>query len=478
MEKSVKKMSNEWEYIDIFEGTMNLLALPFFIIAFVFVFLIYLNKKTASRAILALLLFGGCLFSFGEIIETFVSFEHYPQLDELGDSYNIFIASILLILGFIVILEQKLKISEQRFQYLFENSPYSVFLLELNSEILECNHATEIILKTKRANLIGKFFTHLFPDHSKLSKILEERIGFMEKGKILKPLEIQLQTKNDSLFWVSLQTSLLNLDNELFILVILQDITERKKAEKIIKEEMNRLKDIDQIRSDLIRRTSHELKTPLISIYSSTQFLLENYQKEMNDEMLNLIELINRGGKRLKDLAENLLDVLNLETNAIILHKEKIDLVEIMKNCVKDFSLLLKKRNITIKLEIGDSSLIQADKGRIEQVILNLLSNAIKNTPPNGIIYIGLDEQNDFIDITFRDTGIGFTEDEKENIFEKFGKLERKNIEDDIIIEGSGLGLYITKHLVELHGGKIWMESEGRKKGSTFIIRLPFNEEE
>ena len=195
----------------------------------------------------------------------------------------------------------------------------------------------------------------------------------------------------------------------------------------------------------------------------------------MNDEMLNLIESINRGRKRLKALAENLLDVLNLETKSIILRKEKIDLVKVIKNCVKDFSLSLKERNIIMKLEVCDSSFIQADKIRIEQVILNLLSNAIKNTPPNGIIYIGLDEQNDFIDIKFRDTGIGFTEDEKKKIFEKFGKLERNNVENEIIIEGSGLGLYITEQIVELHGGKVWMESEGRNRGSTFTVRLPLN---
>jgi len=182
-------MSEEWEYIDIFEGTMNLLALPFFIVAFVFTILIYLNKKTASRAILTLLLFGGCLFSFGEVIETFISFQHYPQLDQLGDSYNIFLASILLILGFIVILEQKLKISEQRFQHLFENSPYSVVLLELNGEIIDCNNATETILKTKKEKLLGRMFTQFFPDPSKLSKLLEERTEFMKKGRILKPLE-------------------------------------------------------------------------------------------------------------------------------------------------------------------------------------------------------------------------------------------------------------------------------------------------
>jgi len=93
-------------------------------------------------------------------------------------------------MGFIVILEQKLQVSEQRFQHLFENSPYSVFLLELNGEIIDCNNASEIILKIKKEQLIGRIFTNIFPDPSKLSKLLKERIEIMKKGKILKPLEL------------------------------------------------------------------------------------------------------------------------------------------------------------------------------------------------------------------------------------------------------------------------------------------------
>jgi len=276
-------------------------------------------------------------------------------------------------------------------------------------------------------------------------------------------------------FEVYLQTSLFKLDNETFMQIILQDITDRKKAEEIIKDEMNKLKEIDQIRSDFVRRTSHELKTPLISIYSSTQYLLDNLKQDMNDETLSLIESINRGGNRLKRLTENLIDVFNIETHLLVIRKKEIDLVKVIKDCVKDLSILLKERNLICKLDLNDSCYIHADKTRIEQVILNILSNAIKNTPKNGLIYIGLNKSIDFIKLIFRDTGIGFTEVEKDKIFKKFGKIERVDIKNEIITEGSGLGLYITKQIVELHGGEIWMESEGRNKGSVLTIKLPLN---
>ncbi len=466
-------MSEEWEHIHLFEGLMNLFALPFFIIALIFTLLIYKNKKTASRAILALLIFGGCLFSFGEVIEIFIDFEYYPELDVLGDSYNIFLASILLILGFIVILEQKLKVSEQRFKHLFENSPYAVVLLELDGTIFDYNIATERLFGIKKNDFLGKKFSKFFPEPLKLSTLLSNRIEVMKKGKLLRPLELQIHNKNNLLIWVNLQTSLFELQNDVFMQAILQDITERKKAEKIIKEEMKKLKEIDTIRSDFIRRTSHELKTPLISIYSTTQYLLDNFNMELNEDILNLLESINKGGERLKRLTENLLDVFNLETNTITLRKEKSDLVKIINDCAKEFSLLLKEREIFFKLDLGDHCYIQADKIRIEQIIINLLSNAIKNTPLNGLIYISVNKEKDYNDIIIKDSGVGFTEVEKKKIFKKFGKIERKDIEKDIIIDGSGLGLYISKHIVELHNGKIWLESEGRNKGSTFIVRLP-----
>jgi PAS domain S-box-containing protein len=458
--------------IEEFDSIVHFIAMIIFIMGIVSTSLIFWNKKTVSSIFLVFLMIGGFLFTLGDVIE---SSELWVEeiADEFGDSFTIFLASIILIIGFIVILEQKLKTSEQKFRHLFENSPYPVVLLELNETIKDCNIATIELFGIKKDVLIGTSFSEFFLDPHKLSSILKERIDFMNKEKILKPLELKIQKKNNILIWVTLQTTLFKLDNETFMQIILQDITERKKAEDIIKEEMKRLKEIDQIRSDFVRRTSHELKTPLISIYSTTQYIQEKYKTEMNEDMSNLIESINRGGARLNRLTENLLDVFNLETNIFTLHKEKIDLVKIIKEVSEDFSSMLKTRKLILKLELKDTCYIQADKIRIEQMIINILSNAIKNTPLNGLIYISIDKTNDNVDVVIKDSGIGFTEVEKGMIFKKFGKIERKSIDKDIITEGSGLGLFISMQIAELHGGNIWVESEGRNKGSSFTIRLP-----
>jgi signal transduction histidine kinase len=113
------------------------------------------------------------------------------------------------------------------------------------------------------------------------------------------------------------------------------------------------------------------------------------------------------------------------------------------------------------------------EKERLYDVVLNLLSNAIKYTPPNGQITIKSRIQDGSFIVSVKDTGIGLTAEEKDKLFQKFGKIERYGQGLDVVSEGSGLGLYISKKIMELHGGTIWVESQGRSKGSTFNISLP-----
>ncbi|MFW9895964.1 MAG: sensor histidine kinase, partial [Candidatus Thorarchaeota archaeon] len=130
-------------------------------------------------------------------------------------------------------------------------------------------------------------------------------------------------------------------------------------------------------------------------------------------------------------------------------------------------------RDQTILFDPSNKIEVLFDKERIYEVISNLLLNAVKYTPPGGAISIKSSIVNESIIVSVSDNGIGFTEEEKKQVFKQFGKIERYGQGWDVAIEGTGLGLYITKKLVELHGGKIWLESEGRNKGSTFYFSIP-----
>ncbi len=135
---------------------------------------------------------------------------------------------------------------------------------------------------------------------------------------------------------------------------------------------------------------------------------------------------------------------------------------------------LIKQRDINLEFELKDDLFLEIDRIRIEQVILNLLSNAIKNTPPNGKITIKTFQVDNSVQLSIRDTGIGLTREEIDKLFTRFGKIERYGEGLEYIdIQGTGLGLYISKEIIDLHEGQIWVESAGRDKGSKFSIKIP-----
>ena len=135
------------------------------------------------------------------------------------------------------------------------------------------------------------------------------------------------------------------------------------------------------------------------------------------------------------------------------------------------------KREIRINLDLQQDLMTEIDRDRMEHVILNLLENALNYSPRRGDVFVKLRRYQDSLRFQVKDTGIGITKEESKKIFEKFGKIEHYGKGFDVKTEGCGLGLYISKQIVELHGGRIWHESEGRHKGTVFIVELPRNQD-
>ncbi len=461
-----------FEIFEIFEFFMNSVVLCLFIIGIFMTIIIFIKKKSATSLFLISLMISGLFFSLGNMLDDFLK---WKDADEFVNVFTIVLATILLLIGIVVMVEQKLKDSEEMFRHLFEDTPYSIILFNQNGLISNCNFATEKLFIKKKENFIGKFIFEIFEFHNDVSISLKNKLELVDTKKFKEPIEFEFKRKDGSIVWLNLQLSSFKLYNDNFIQAILRDVTQQKRIEILKKEEMKKLKALDQIRSELIRRTSHEFKTPLNSIFSTSQYLLTNYKDQINGDLLKLIEIINRGGLRLTNLTKNLLDSFNLETNKLELEMQKGDIIRLIKECTSDFIIPIRNREIFLKQDLKGEIYIDMDRNRVAQVILNLISNAIKNTPPKGLIYISVQPENNYVDIIIKDSGIGLTKEEKGKLFKKFGKIERENIRMNIITEGSGLGLYLSKKIIELHNGKILVESEGRSKGSTFIVRIPIN---
>ena len=365
--------------------------------------------------------------------------------------------------------EEDLKNSEARLRRIFESIPDFYFLVSNDGKILDFKGSQEDLI-IPPGILLGKNMSDFFPEELVKRGLEEIRKTLESKEPSL--LEYTVPFKGETRHF---EARILYLSEEQAAIFI-REITDRKKAELLIQEEFIKLKELEQIRKDLISRVSHELKTPLIPVISGSELLTTIYHNQLGKDAREIIELIDKGGRRLKDLIEQLLNVSRIEYNKLELKKEKYNLYEIVRECAHDMKFLLEQRDLTLSIEKTEELDLQIDKMRIGEVITNLLSNAIKNTPPYGTISIKLGKKNNWARLSVKDTGVGLTEKEIKVLFTRFGKIDRYNEGLEFIdIKGSGLGLYICKEIIDLHGGKIWAESPGRNRGSTFFVKLPIN---
>ena len=247
----------------------------------------------------------------------------------------------------------------------------------------------------------------------------------------------------------------------------IKNITERKKAEIEIKK-------INELKSVLLTSISHELKTPLSVINGFTELLIIDHGYKLDTGMKNIVSEISNGCNRLKKLVGGILEASRLKSTKIQLELAKTNLASLIREVAKGLEGFAKTRNLEVEVDISDELIVIIDVERITDVIGNLTTNAIKYTPSNGKIIIQSEIKEEQIVISIKDTGIGFTEVQKEIVFKEFGKIERNGQGLDNTSKGFGLGLYLSKKIIEMHDGRIWMESEGLNKGSAFFFSLPF----
>ncbi len=371
-------------------------------------------------------------------------------------------------------LEEKLRESEKKYHNLYDNTPFSVVLIDTQGVVVDMNPKAEQMFGYDRSEIVGKKFMNLSIIHMDYLPNLLTVFRKFVKGKKFHRMDLKINRKDGVVFWANLQAALTKINEKTYVQALFTDVTAKKEAEILVEEEVKKLKELDQIRKNLISRVSHELKTPLVSVSGGCELLLTIYGEQLSKEELEIVELIEKGGKRLKHLVDNLIDISRIDYEKFKLLKKPNDLSAIIREISKELNYSIKDRKINLMLLLPESFQINLDIVRIEQVIMNLLSNAIKNTPPNGEIVIKLIKNENFAEFSISDTGIGISPKEMEMLFTKFGKLERYGEGFEYIdIQGTGLGLYISKEIVDSHEGEIRAESEGRNKGSTFVVRLP-----
>jgi signal transduction histidine kinase len=193
----------------------------------------------------------------------------------------------------------------------------------------------------------------------------------------------------------------------------------------------------------------------------------------LDEKTLSFLKRIKDGSDRLQTLINSFVESSQLDKSIIQVNLRKENLYDLITEALNELEGLIYMREHEIDMNMDKQLITYLDKEKVYTVITNLLINAINYTPKGGIILIQSKIDKKSIVISIKDDGIGLDETERISLFKPFGKIERYGKGWDIVIGGMGMGLFISKEIIELHGGKIWVESEGRNKGSTFYFSIP-----
>lgn len=351
-------------------------------------------------------------------------------------------------------VNEQLSDEKERVNAVIRNMGEGLLVVDREGRVLMANPAAQNILGIKEENLVGK----MLKDNLK-----EEHLLALYRGD--SPLEqikeIELLGADESTKRV-LRASNARVENEdgqtMGMMTVLTDVT--------------KMKEVERLKSDFIAHVSHELRTPLVAMQKNLTIILNEIVGKINGDQKELLTLVDENLTRLTRLINDLLDFSKIEAGKMKWAKERADIICLIKKVASNFKNWAREKNVDLVITLPDKPIeLQLVSDKMTQAMTNLLSNALKFTPSGGKIEINLKEKENAIRISVEDTGIGIREEDRERIFNKF---EQVKLTKPYGINGTGLGLPITKEIVKGHGGKIWVESE-MNRGSSFIFELPLN---
>jgi two-component system CheB/CheR fusion protein len=373
--------------------------------------------------------------------------------------------------------EDALRASEDRFRVVVEGAPdFAMLLLDAQGRIVSWNVGAERLLGWSADEAIGKSASIIYPPADAAADLSRRMHQAAEFGRGAN--ESWYVRKAGSRFWGSgVMTAVHGAGGKVTGYVkVLRDETARKQAEAERAELLEREKAARQeaenatrSKDQFLAMLSHELRTPIASILLWARMLREKSCDEAErDEGLQVIE---RGAEAQKQLLDDLLDVSRIAAGKVRLEREETNMLEVVKLAIESARPVAKAKEVRLKSELAaDIGMIDADANRLRQVVGNLLNNAIKFTSSGGLVEVRLNKSDHWIELSVSDTGVGIEPEFLPRVFTAFSQADASSTR---AFGGLGLGLAISKELVELHGGTIHAESGGPGQGATFVVRLP-----
>lgn len=376
--------------------------------------------------------------------------------------------------------ELGLRKSKERYKQLVQNSPFAILIIK-NGRILFGNKVGFKLLGVKNSieiigQPIGKYFNNL--DEKTLCEICKTDIKL--SNEVIAPIEDRILRPDGNEDFVEITVMPFWFEGEKTVLMMVRDISSQKRAENLEKdiEKKNRLLnetlEYDNLKTEFFSNLSHEFRTPLNVIIGTLQ-LLDMYLREsiISDSSMKINKytgMIKRNCYRLLRLVNNMIDITSIDMGLYQIHMNNHNIVSIVKEITESVAEFVEAKGISIIFDSSVEKIITAcDRDKIQCIVLNILSNAIKCTGAGDTVRVSIHEYDNSVRISIEDTGIGIPEDKLGIIFERFRQVDKSLTRKH---EGSGIGLSLVKSLVEMHDGKIWVNSE-YGKGSEFLVEIP-----
>lgn len=408
----------------------------------------------------------------GEVLGTFAV---YHPMARLPGEKDLRMAETVTRMASVAIEQARAGEASRRLVAIVESSDDAIISKDINGIIMTWNRGAERLFGYRPEEIIGKPVTMLIPANQ-----FDEEPNILKRirrGEKIEHYQTIRQRKDGSLMEVALTVSPIRdaAGKIMGASKIVRDITEQKQAERRLERAHQEVLAASHAKDEFLASLSHELRTPLNPVLLLASEAAENpeYSQEVREQFATIRSNVELEAR----LIDDLLDITRITHGKLSLSKEPLDVEAVLRAAIGTVEAEVADKKVMLVLELEAlPATVEGDAVRLQQVFWNVLKNAVKFTPGGGKITVRSQKRDGVMEIRVLDTGIGMTGGELANVFEAFTQGEHVGAGGAHRFGGLGLGLAITRKLVELHGGEIQAESEGRNRGATFIITLPLTD--
>lgn len=362
-------------------------------------------------------------------------------------------------------LNETLRVNEEKFRGLLEAAPDPMIIIDEQRRIQLINARTEELFGYRRAELLGHPIETLLPQSSHPRYLAQIAMLTNESAirRPERPIDLYGLRKDGSVFPIEVSLGLLQTEAGILVSSVVRDVTERRQIEASLAE-------ASKTKSEFLASVSHELRTPLNAIIGFSEMIRDAIIGPVDARYREYAGDISEAGRHLQNIINDILDISKVEGGRLELRDETVSISDTIESCRRIVSTMADAAEVSLAIDISDTlPLIRADEMRFRQILLNLMSNAVKFTPAGGRVRVSAWLEADGAVIAVEDTGIGMKSDDIKIALEPFrqidGVLSRR-------FDGTGLGLPLAKGLVELHGGRLDIES-APNEGTIVRVLLP-----